>query len=623
MPYTNLTDFCTAIANAIRTAEGSSGQINAQNFPSRISALSGNGEISDLGTKMYSFGAVSDVHMGYYDGNTDFTRAMNYYNGKDVDFVCCAGDIRSSTYSASDATELNIYKNIIDQYTFPVYVCTGNHDMACEENVWKQYTGCDRNFVITKDDDVFIFASLDIATFSSTSDEPYLSTLTWLQQQLSTYKGCRIFLFMHYPPTAYSGLASGQYYGFSQSSTEDDTLITLLNNTENVTMFHGHTHYSFECEQQLDIMNVYRFNHNKVSLIHIPSSAYCKDINGNNQTDKSQGYIVDVYTKGFVVSGVDFVAGQTLEDYTYMFAIDNKEIQNSIILSKASTTLQEGGNTDTFTVKLLTGGGTVNISSNNNYVTVSPSTLSFSDDNYSTPQIVTITSAQNIGNESSVSTIVTASATNMTSKTVSVNVVSQLVPCTGLSLSANSLSFSTLNDTATLIATLTPSSTTDSVVWSTSDGTVATVSNGVVTAIADGTATITATCGNQTATCNVVVSTSQTNEVPLTYNFGTKIDTSTGVETTGQVNYACSDFIDVSDNKTYHLVCNITGVKVCYYGENQAYISTGNELSSSYDDKLSFVSGTKYIKLRIQMTGVANDTTRQNVVRNSLTLTKS
>ena len=79
------------------------------------------------------------------------------------------------------------------------------------------------------------------------------------------------------------------------------------------------------------------------------------------------------------------------------------------------------------------------------------------------------------------------------------------VPCTGITLSESSVSF--LNSTpVTITATVTPENTTDDVVWTCSDSTVCTVSNGIVTPLKNGTATITATCGSQTATCSVTVS---------------------------------------------------------------------------------------------------------------------
>ena len=79
------------------------------------------------------------------------------------------------------------------------------------------------------------------------------------------------------------------------------------------------------------------------------------------------------------------------------------------------------------------------------------------------------------------------------------------VACTGITLSANNLSFTT-TDTQTLTATVQPTNTTDVVTWSVSPTGVVRVNNGVVTPIKNGTCTITATCGTQSATCNVTVS---------------------------------------------------------------------------------------------------------------------
>ena len=57
-----------------------------------------------------------------------------------------------------------------------------------------------------------------------------------------------------------------------------------------------------------------------------------------------------------------------------------------------------------------------------------------------------------------------------------------------------------------LTATIVPSNTTDSVVWTSNNNDIATVDNtGLVTPISYGTCMITATCGNCSASCNVYV----------------------------------------------------------------------------------------------------------------------
>jgi hypothetical protein len=78
------------------------------------------------------------------------------------------------------------------------------------------------------------------------------------------------------------------------------------------------------------------------------------------------------------------------------------------------------------------------------------------------------------------------------------------IACTGVTLSKISHS-GFEGDSFTLIATVTPSDTTDGLAWSTSNAAVATVSGGVVQLIGTGSATITATCGSKSASCAVTV----------------------------------------------------------------------------------------------------------------------
>ena len=81
---------------------------------------------------------------------------------------------------------------------------------------------------------------------------------------------------------------------------------------------------------------------------------------------------------------------------------------------------------------------------------------------------------------------------------------SEEVPCTGISLSSETLTF-TESGTQTLTATVTPDGCTDIITWSSDNIGVATVSGGVVTAISNGSTTIKATCGAYSASCSVVV----------------------------------------------------------------------------------------------------------------------
>ena len=79
------------------------------------------------------------------------------------------------------------------------------------------------------------------------------------------------------------------------------------------------------------------------------------------------------------------------------------------------------------------------------------------------------------------------------------------VPCTGIVLSADTLSFTT-TDTQTLSVVVSPDNCTDTVTWSVSPSRIVTVVNGVVTPVSNGECTITATCGSYSDTCTVTVS---------------------------------------------------------------------------------------------------------------------
>lgn len=96
---------------------------------------------------------------------------------------------------------------------------------------------------------------------------------------------------------------------------------------------------------------------------------------------------------------------------------------------------------------------------------------------------------------------------------------------TAITLSANSLSFGTLNATQQLTATTTPVG--GAVTWSSSDTSVATVSQtGVVTSVAYGNATITATSGNVSATCSVTIAQATVTSISAVYTqSGTVYDT--------------------------------------------------------------------------------------------------
>lgn len=108
-------------------------------------------------------------------------------------------------------------------------------------------------------------------------------------------------------------------------------------------------------------------------------------------------------------------------------------------------------------------------------------------------------------------TAVAAGTANITAKvggkeaTCIINVEKKIVAVSGIMLNHTSDSLA-VGKSLTLTATVVPEDATDkSVIWTTSDNTVATVANGLVTAVKAGTVTITATAGDYSAICTIIV----------------------------------------------------------------------------------------------------------------------
>ena len=363
----------------------------------------GNEGTSPLGSKMYSFGVLSDIHLrwgtggpgtsnyNFKNGIDDFNRAIPALQNLGVDFVCITGDVGYD----SSVKELELYKTAIDTYAnVDFYATTGNHDWSHDDTTWTNYIGHPRNYEFVHDGDVFLFMGVNQSSSSAELANPYGSHLTWLKDRLTHYQGARIFIFMHYPLPGYAGLRDGTHYGFSSSSTEDDALLSAALAAKNVVIFSGHTHYKFDCEATYDSINVVNFNHNKVSLVHVPSSAYPRNASHDEEADLSEGYVVEVYEKGVIMRGVNLVTGKYMPDYEYALTTDNNQVTANTATINLSTTeisLISNESKDVDVTLSSPVNATVTITESNYHISVSPTSLTFTEDNYNIPQKVTIT----------------------------------------------------------------------------------------------------------------------------------------------------------------------------------------------------------------------------------------
>lgn len=138
------------------------------------------------------------------------------------------------------------------------------------------------------------------------------------------------------------------------------------------------------------------------------------------------------------------------------------------------------------------------------------------------------------------------------------------VPCTGISLNHETLSLY-YEGTGSLAATPTPSDTTDSISWATSNSNVVTVDGGVLSAVGIGTATITATCGSFSASCEITVTAS---ELTGTQIVGARIAGSgvaDGGNGLGTISSALQFGTIASENGTYHTYISASTLEGTYY----------------------------------------------------------
>ena len=269
------------------------------------------------GKRLYSFGALSDIHIGERadaKADTDLDRALTYFNDT-VDFVCISGDLAHTGTEAQRTT----YKSIVDTYSnIPVYAISGNHDgdyVANLESVIPSYTGQPLYYSITKGNDVFIFVG------NATGSGGQLFTkaeLQWLYETLEENRNRRCFLFQ---PDDGCGNALGIYTYDIWGGTESTVFESFLRHYKNVVFFHGHSHLKFYLQKYSDIANIEK-NFGCWS-VHVPSLAVPRDTASVVNPSRvelyadSEGYVVDVYEDGIHLRGRNFEKGEFLPIASY------------------------------------------------------------------------------------------------------------------------------------------------------------------------------------------------------------------------------------------------------------------------------------------------------------------
>ena len=272
------------------------------------------------GQRQYTFGALSDVHIGQDTAESDFKTALAYLSDC-TDFICICGDL---VHGGSDvsASQISTYISCVNASAkVPVYAIAGNHDGSHVPNIETTittYTGHPLYYSFTQGDDVFIMVgnrSTNAGSLFTTAE------LQWLYETLEANRNKRCFLFQHVRPDDGCGNALGIYKTDDWGGTEQTVFESLLRHYKNIVFFHGHSHLKFYMQEYADDANIDQ--HFNCWSVHIPSIAVPRGTLSSVDTSlttyyaESEGYVVDVYENGIHLRGRDFVKGEFLPIASY------------------------------------------------------------------------------------------------------------------------------------------------------------------------------------------------------------------------------------------------------------------------------------------------------------------
>lgn len=305
---------------------------------------------------VYTFGALSDVHFNRYnaslcgdDAMLTFPNALNFLDLFDISLVGMSGDISNS----AEVDSFEKFNTVSSRYDFPVFTCTGNHDVSDEftlEN-WQKYVNAGvygetkkdgvlnvaangLDFVYSGNEthgDVFLFLSQFAWDYNSESSRILTDAqLDWLASQLEEYKDKTVYLFFHtFLSNANGNKDTGEGNLINKAGSTYDLVFTpgtpdearftaLMKQYKNVVFFNGHSHWAFNMQKFNPIMNITDYDGEYATLVHISSVSSprrtTENLSGKTEWNmrSSEGYLVSVYDDYIVLTACDFLGGEML-----------------------------------------------------------------------------------------------------------------------------------------------------------------------------------------------------------------------------------------------------------------------------------------------------------------------
>ena len=275
---------------------------------------------TNLGTKLYSFGLVSDMHLdGVGMSGTYLSEAMSFFENQGCSFCCHTGDMTNIGFWSATSDEIYLaqmadFKSVIESHpALPMYGICGNHESynkSIMDNLaeLKEYTGRDLYYTMTRGDDVFIFIGQPAGTiYAFGKKQEWINELKWLQSTLEANRNKRCFVFEHLTLSDDSGNPNNIHNAYWYEL--ENTLVNIMKHYKNAILFHGHSH--------LDLNEQFNFSYSNYSTkkgfksISIPSSGGSRiTVDGVlqkvNNPDLRSGYIAEVYENCIILRGYYF-----------------------------------------------------------------------------------------------------------------------------------------------------------------------------------------------------------------------------------------------------------------------------------------------------------------------------
>lgn len=303
----------------------------------------------DYGTKLYSFGMMSDVHIGKDNSEENLKKSLNFFRNYGVRFVGCLGDIANY---GNHLDALQTYDKYIKDYSdLTIYTCVGNHENNEPSEVspfgimtleaWQTYTGMD-----DKNVKIDIEAGLEthhVIVFSCVAnDGPYDGllgayysdeTLDWLESSVEACGNDKFFVFMHVPfpdkcNWGYDYSTRRILNNYNTMFTQElARLRTLVAKNPNSVWFMGHTHEPWE-KQGIAFTNTTNanklFERGDISAEQLDKGKnYDANVAPCNVTERTEGWSVHIpanFQGGFAVVDVyqDYIIVKGLTDGRYI-----------------------------------------------------------------------------------------------------------------------------------------------------------------------------------------------------------------------------------------------------------------------------------------------------------------